>query len=96
MPIFNDLFFIYEYTETVFRNTLEEGIKSHDACEPPGGCWELNSGFWQSRSISPAPKTPSFLSQSNFIDLSNKLTIQGCSMDSGADIWNFGLENPML
>jgi hypothetical protein len=40
------LFYVYEYTVAVFRNTR----RGHqipfiiDGCESPCGCWDLNSG----------------------------------------------------
>jgi hypothetical protein len=44
--IFGDLFiclFVYEYSISMYSWIPEEGIESH-GCEPPCGCWELNSG----------------------------------------------------
>jgi hypothetical protein len=39
------LFYVCEYTVTVFRHTRRgHQIPITDGCEPPCGCWELNSG----------------------------------------------------
>ena len=38
----NYLFYLYEDTVAVFRHTRRDPIA--DGCEPPCGCWELNSG----------------------------------------------------
>jgi hypothetical protein len=37
------LFIICKYTVAVFRHTRESDLIT-DGCEPPCGCWDLNSG----------------------------------------------------
>jgi hypothetical protein len=38
-------FYLNEYTVAVYSDTPErESDPITDGCEPPGGCWELNSG----------------------------------------------------
>jgi hypothetical protein len=42
---FKDLFiFICKYTVAVFRHQKRESDLVKDGCEPPCGCWDLNSG----------------------------------------------------
>jgi hypothetical protein len=43
------LFYLYEYIGAVFRHTRRDPIT--DGCEPPGGCWALNSGPLKERSV---------------------------------------------
>jgi len=38
------LFYVYEYTVAVLRHQKRTSGPITDACEPPCGCWELNSG----------------------------------------------------
>jgi hypothetical protein len=39
------LFYVYDYTVSVFRHTRGYQIPLQtDGCEPPCGCWDLNSG----------------------------------------------------
>jgi hypothetical protein len=40
------LFYVYEHTS----DTPEDGIRT-DGCEPPCGCWELNSGPLEEQSV---------------------------------------------
>jgi hypothetical protein len=44
------LFYVYEYTVAVFtqKRALDPII---DGCEPPCGCWELNSGPLEEQSV---------------------------------------------
>jgi hypothetical protein len=44
------LFIICKYTATVFRHT-RRGHPIRDGCEPPCGCWELNSGPSEEQSV---------------------------------------------
>jgi hypothetical protein len=39
-----DLFILCEYTVTIFRHQKRASDLITDGCEPPCGCWELNSG----------------------------------------------------
>jgi hypothetical protein len=50
---FKDLFNICEYIVAVFRHTRRgHRISLHtDGCEPPCGCWELNSGPLEEQSV---------------------------------------------
>jgi hypothetical protein len=43
------IYFIYVSTLSVSSDTPEAGIT--DGCEPPGGCWELNSGPQEKQSV---------------------------------------------
>jgi hypothetical protein len=46
------LFYVYEYTVAVFRDTRRgHQIPITDGCEPPCGCWELNSGPLEEQSV---------------------------------------------
>jgi len=46
------LFIIYKYTVAVFRHTRRgHQISFTDGCEPPCGCWELNSGPLEEQSV---------------------------------------------
>jgi hypothetical protein len=39
------LFYVYEYTIALFRHHKKRALDTiTDGCEPPYGCWELNSG----------------------------------------------------
>jgi hypothetical protein len=38
------LFIICKYTVAVFRHQKRESDLVTDGCEPPCGCWDLNSG----------------------------------------------------
>jgi len=42
--LFKDLLIIYKYTVAVFRHQKRASDPITDGCEPPCGCWELNSG----------------------------------------------------
>jgi hypothetical protein len=44
------LFYLYEYNVTVVRHT-RRGYLIIDGCEPPCGCWELNSGPLEEQSV---------------------------------------------
>jgi hypothetical protein len=45
-------FNVYEYTVAVFRHTRRERWDPiTDGCEPPCGCWELNSGPLEEQSV---------------------------------------------
>jgi hypothetical protein len=46
-------FYLYEYTVVVFRHTPVEYASAPitDGCEPPCGCWELNSGPMREQSV---------------------------------------------
>ena len=45
------LFYVYEYTVAVFRHTRRGHWIITDGCEPPCGCWELNSGPLEEQSL---------------------------------------------
>jgi hypothetical protein len=56
------LFIICKYTVAVFRHQKRESDLITDGCEPPCGCWDLNSGPLEEQlgalnhwAISPAP-----------------------------------------
>jgi hypothetical protein len=46
---------MYLSTPLLYSDTPEEGIRSHalttDGCEPPYGCWELNSEPLEEQSV---------------------------------------------
>jgi hypothetical protein len=46
---------MYVSTLSLSSDTPEEGIRSNysitDGCEPPCGCWELNSGLLEEQSV---------------------------------------------
>jgi hypothetical protein len=44
----NYLFYIHEYTVAVFKRVSDPMT---DGCEPPCGCWELNSGPLEEQSV---------------------------------------------
>jgi hypothetical protein len=49
---FSYLFYLREYTVAVFRHTRRgHRIPFTDGCEPPNGCWELNSGPLKEQSV---------------------------------------------
>jgi hypothetical protein len=43
-----NLFYLYEYTVAVFKRASDSIT---DGCEPPCGCWELNSGPLEEQSV---------------------------------------------
>ena len=46
------LFILYEYTVAVFKHTRGgHQMPIADGCEPPCGCWELNSGPLEEQSV---------------------------------------------
>jgi hypothetical protein len=45
------LFYVYEYTVAVFRHARRAPDLITDGCEPPCGCWELNSGLLEEQSV---------------------------------------------
>jgi len=45
------LFHVYEYTVAIFRHTRRALGHITDGCEPPCGCWELNSGPLEEQSV---------------------------------------------
>jgi hypothetical protein len=47
--LFIYLFNICEYTVAAFRHTASDPIT--DGCEPPCGCWDLNSGPVEEQSV---------------------------------------------
>jgi hypothetical protein len=47
-----------------------------DGCEPPCGCWELNSGPLQEQSVNPSPALKQQFLKSNHVAQHN-LKIQG-------------------
>jgi hypothetical protein len=56
--LFKDLFIYFMYVSTLSHSsdTPEEGIRSQcplitDGCEPPCGCWKLNSGPLEEQSV---------------------------------------------
>jgi hypothetical protein len=59
------LFHVCEYTITIFRHTRR--IPITDGCEPPCGCWELNSRPLEEQSVlvtaelSLQPRIPLFI-----------------------------------
>jgi hypothetical protein len=53
-PIFVFCFYLFyacEYTVTVFRHQKRASDPITDGCEPPCGCWELNSGPLEEQSV---------------------------------------------
>jgi hypothetical protein len=54
LPLFLKALFIhlvYEYTVAVFRHQKRASDPISDGCEPPCGCWELNSGPLEKQSV---------------------------------------------
>ena len=49
--VFNLFIIISKYTVTVFRRTRRGHQISWMRCEPPCGCWELNSGPSEEHSV---------------------------------------------
>jgi hypothetical protein len=53
--IFFKIYLLYVSTLLLFSDTPEEGTRSHDllsgGCEPPCGCWDLNSGSSEEQSV---------------------------------------------
>jgi hypothetical protein len=45
------LFIICKYTVAVFRHQRRESGLVTDGCEPPCGCWDLNSGPLEEQSV---------------------------------------------
>jgi hypothetical protein len=46
------IYFMYMSILLLSSDTPEEGIRSHyRCCEPPCGCWELNSGLLEEQSV---------------------------------------------
>jgi hypothetical protein len=45
------LFIICKYTIAVFRHTRRDSVIITDGCEPPCGCWNLNSGPLEEQSV---------------------------------------------
>jgi hypothetical protein len=48
------LFYVYGYTDAVFRHTRRGHLiplQMVDDCEPPCGCWELNSGPLEEQAV---------------------------------------------
>ena len=45
------LFNVCEYTVAVFRHTRRASDPITNGCEPPCGCWELNSGPLEEQSV---------------------------------------------
>jgi hypothetical protein len=45
------LFYLYEYIVAVFRDTTRISDSITDCCEPPCGCWELNSEPLEEQSV---------------------------------------------
>jgi hypothetical protein len=45
------LFHLYEYFVAVFRHQKRASDPITDGCEPPCGCWELNSGPLEEQSV---------------------------------------------
>jgi hypothetical protein len=52
---FLKIYLLYVSTLLLFSDTPEEGTRSHDlisgGCEPPCGCWDLNSGSSEEQSV---------------------------------------------
>jgi hypothetical protein len=74
-PLYLFFYFIYSFflmfvsTLSLSSDTPEEGVRSHyRCCEPPRGCWELNSGPLEVQSL--LLTTESFL-QPLFLFLKN-------------------------
>jgi hypothetical protein len=48
------IYFICKYTEAVFRHPRRRALDLiMDGCEPPCGCWDLNSGPSEEQSVLP-------------------------------------------
>jgi len=45
------LFHVYEYTVGVFKHQKRASDPIKDGCEPPCGCWELNSRPLEEQSV---------------------------------------------
>ena len=45
------LFYVYEYNVIVFRYQKRASDPIIGGCEPPYGCWELNSGHLEEQSV---------------------------------------------
>ena len=45
------LFIICKHTITVFRHPRRDSVIITDGCEPPCGCWDLNSGPSEEQSV---------------------------------------------
>jgi hypothetical protein len=45
------IYFMYEYTVAVFRHQKKASDPITDGCEPPCGCWDLNSGLLEEQSV---------------------------------------------
>ena len=46
------LSYVYEYTITLLRHTRRgHQVPFTDGCEPPHGCWDLNSGSLEEQSV---------------------------------------------
>jgi len=49
---FRFIFYLSEYTAVIFRHTRRgQSDLITDGCEPPCGCWELNSGPLEEQSV---------------------------------------------
>jgi hypothetical protein len=46
-----DLSVLYKYTVAVFTHQKRASDSTTDGCEPPCGCWELNSGSLEEQSV---------------------------------------------
>jgi hypothetical protein len=44
-------FYAYEYTTIALFRHIRRGHPITDGCEPPCGCWELNSGPLEEKSV---------------------------------------------
>jgi hypothetical protein len=73
------LIYVYEYTVVVFRHTRRRHLDPIiDGCEPPCGCWELNSGPLEEQSVLLTAE-PS-LQPSHGLDIARKPTTTAVSL----------------
>jgi hypothetical protein len=79
------LFYLYEYILAVFRHQRRASDPITDGCEPPCGCWDLNSGPLEEQLVlltaepSLQPRLPflkSFRSQKHEVHVGYLVTLQ--------------------
>jgi hypothetical protein len=62
------LFYVYEYTIALFRDTRRGHQIPLHGCEPPCGCWKLNTGLLKEQSVLLTPE-PSLQPTFEFLKL---------------------------
>jgi hypothetical protein len=60
------LFYICEYTVAIFRHQKRASKPIAGGCEPPRGCWDLNSGALEEQSV-PLTAEPSLQPAKSFL-----------------------------